>query len=84
MNRRIFGIPPAGLVAEMDAGLEQVLQLGLCHAWCDVPSDLGLIVHRVHLPLRPPQGHPDGIQRCASRDPAVVRSRADGSDSGRS
>ena len=43
-------VPPARLVAEMDAGFEQVLQLGLCHA--------GVVIQSVLRVGRPPRSSP--------------------------
>src|SRR5262249_55204209 len=57
-------VPPAGLVTEVDAGFEQVLQLGLCHAGVRIQS-----VVRVERPPRSsPDAYPEGHPR---RNPAM-------------
>ena len=59
-----LGVPPAGLVTEVDTGFEQVLQLGLCHAFDDFPSELGLVRPPRSSPAATRAGHPQP-------DPAV-------------
>src|SRR4029079_7581465 len=67
-------VPPASLVAEVDAGLEQVLESGLWPADIGFRSVLGLCVHRVHLRASTPRGTHARIPRCArSGGRAVTR-----------
>ncbi len=58
-------VPPAGLVAEMDTGLEQVLELRLCHAGATcLPFEWLFIAPAFISRADPRRGTGPGIRRC--------------------